>query len=192
MSTVAEHYQKDVSTILSEATARDAAVAMKARAVGSLVVLRDGEPVGIVTDRDLLERVVADGRDAGETNTADVMSQPLHVAGSEDPLDRIVELMSAHGIRRVPVVRDDGELVGIVALDDVLAEVTEELHDLAEGARRELSTAQRSARACELARDVGDRARDLGEQLEHLGVEAKDSLLRELDGLRERVRGRKR
>jgi signal-transduction protein with cAMP-binding, CBS, and nucleotidyltransferase domain len=191
MSTVAEHYQKDVSTILSEATARDAAVAMKARAVGSLVVMRDGDPVGIVTDRDLLERVVADGRDAGETNTADVMSQPLHVADSEDPLDRIVELMSAHGIRRVPVVRV-GELVGIVALDDVLAEVTEELHDLAEGARRELSTAQRSARARELARDVGDRARDLGEQLEHLGVEAKDSLLRELDGLRERVRGRKR
>lgn len=191
MSTVAEHYQKDVSTILSEATARDAAVAMKARAVGSLVVMRDGDPVGIVTDRDLLERVVADGRDAGETNTADVMSQPLHVADSEDPLDRIVELMSAHGIRRVPVVRV-GELVGIVALDDVLAEVTEELHDLAEGARRELSTAQRSARARELARDVGDRARDLGEQLEHLGVEAKDSLLRDLDALRERIRIRKR
>jgi CBS domain-containing protein len=191
MSTVAEHYQKDVSTILSEATARDAAVAMKARAVGSLVVMRDGDPVGIVTDRDLLERVVADGRDAGETNTADVMSQPLHVASSEDPLDRIVELMSAHGIRRVPVVRV-GELVGIVALDDVLAEVTEELHDLAEGARRELSTAQRSARARELARDVGDRARDLGEQLEHLGVEAKDSLLRDLDALRERIRIRKR
>ena len=191
MTTVAEHYQKDVATIPGEATALDAADAMKARAVGSLVVLRDGAPVGIVTDRDLLERVVADGKDAGATPTAEVMSQPLHVARPEDPLDRIVELMSAQGIRRVPVVRD-GELVGIVALDDVLAEVAEELHDLAEGTRRELRTAQRSARALELARDLGDRVRDLGEQLEHLGVEAKDRLLRELDGLRERIRGRKR
>jgi CBS domain-containing protein len=191
MNTLAEHYLKDVVTIPGEATARDAADAMRARAVGSLVVLRDGGPVGIVTDRDLLERVIANGKDAGATPTAEVMSQPLQVAGPEDPLDRIVKLMSAQGIRRVPVVRD-GELVGIVALDDVLAEVAEELHDLAEGIRRELTMAQRGARARELARDVGDRVRDLGEQLEHLGGEAKDSLLRELDGLRERIRGRKR
>ncbi len=191
MSTVAEHYQKDVSTILGEATARDAAVAMKARAVGSLVVLRGGEPVGIVTDRDLLDRVVANGKDAGATPTVEVMSQPLQVARPADPLDCIVELMSARGIRRVPVVRD-GELVGMVALDDVLAEVAEEIHDLAHGMGREFYMAQRSARARELARDVGDRVRDLGEQFEHLAVEAKDSLLRELDALRERAQGRKR
>lgn len=54
------------------------------------------------------------------------------------------------------------------------------------------AAAQRNARAREFVRDVGKRVRDLGEQLEHLGVEAKDSLLRELDGLRERVPGRKR
>jgi CBS domain-containing protein len=191
MTTLAEHYQKDVATIAGEVTVREAADAMKARAVGSLVVLRDGEPVGIVTDRDLLERVVAEGKDAGTTSTADVMSQPLRTASPADPLDRVVELMSARGIRRVPVVRD-GELVGIVALDDVLAEVAEELHDLAEGTRRALTMAQRGARARQIARDVGERARDLGEQLEHLGGEAKDSLVRELDGLRERIRGRKR
>jgi len=189
-TTVAEHYYKDVATIPGEVMARDAADTMKSRAVGSLVVLKDGKPVGIVTDRDLLERVVADGKDAGATPIADVMSQPLQVASPADPLDRVVELMSARGIRRVPVVRD-GELVGIVALDDVLVEVAEELRDLAEGMRREVTVAQRGARARELARDVGDRVRDLGEQLEHLGSEAKHSLLRELDGLRERVRGRK-
>jgi nucleotide-binding universal stress UspA family protein len=170
--------------------ARDAADMMKARAVGSLVVLKDGEPVGIVTDRDLLERIIADGKDAGATAIADVMSNPLHVASPEDPLERVVELMSASGIRRVPVVRG-GALVGIVALDDVLVEVAEELHDLAEGMRRELTVAQRSARARELARDVAERVRELGEQLEHLGSEAKHGLLRELDGLRERVRRRR-
>jgi CBS domain-containing protein len=191
MTTVAEHYQREVATLPAEATARDAADAMKARAVGSLVVLRGEEPVGILTDRDLLERVVADGRDAGTTSAADVMSQPLQVAEPEDPLDRVVELMSARGIRRVPVVRD-GVLIGLVALDDVLAEVADELHDLAQGVRRELYTAEFGARARELARDVRDRVRDLGGQVEHLGVEAKDNLVREIDGLRERIRDRKR
>lgn len=191
MTTVADHYKKDVATIQSDASARDAADAMKARAVGSVVVLRDGAPVGIVTDRDLLERVVADGKDAASTPATDVMSQPLQVANPEDQLDRVVEVMSAHGIRRVPVVRED-VLVGMVALDDVLATVAEELHDLSEGIRREIYTAELGARARDLARETRDRLRDLGGQLEHLGVEAKDSLLRELEGLRERVRGRRR
>lgn len=189
-ATVAEHYSKEVATIPRDVMARDAADTMKARAVGSLVVLGDGGPVGIVTDRDLLERVVADGRDAGATPVAEVMSQPLHVVGPEDPLERVVELMSTEGIRRVPVVRD-GELVGIVALDDVLVEVAAELHGIAEGLQRELTAAQRAARARDLARDLGERARDLGGQLEHLGSEAGQSLLRELEGLRERIRGRK-
>lgn len=184
---VAEHYRKQVATIAAEATARDAADAMKDGAVGSLVVLRNGAPVGIVTDRDLLERVVAAGKDAAATSSAEVMSQPLQTVGPEEPLERIVERMSAHGIRRVPVVRE-GELLGIVSLDDVLAEVAEELHDLVQGTRRELLAAQRTARAREIARDVGERVRDLGEQLEHLGGEAKDRLLHELDGLRERIR----
>lgn len=189
-TTVAEQYQKDVATIPAEASVRVAADAMKARAVGSLVVMRDGKPAGIVTDRDLLERVVADGLDAASTPTADVMSEPLRTASPEDPLDRVVDLMSSQGIRRVPVVRNE-ELIGIVALDDVLAEVAAELHDLAQGTRKELTIAQRRARARAIAHDLGERMRDLGEQLEHVGAEAKAGLARELDGLRERIRGEK-
>ena len=190
MMTVAENYQNGVATILADATTRDAADAMKARAVGSLVVMRDGAPAGIVTDRDLLERVIAEGKDAGATAVADVMSEPLQVASPADPLERVVDRMSAHGIRRVPVVAN-GELVGIVALDDVLAKVSDELSNLAEGARRQVGGAQRAARTRELARDLGERLREAGGQIEQLGSDAKHSLLRELDGLRERIRSRK-
>jgi CBS domain-containing protein len=186
----ADHYRKEVATIAAEATARDAADAMKASAVGSLVVLRDGRPAGIITDRDLLRRVVAGGRDAASTPVAEVMSEPLQVLRPEEPLERAVELMSSAGIRRVPVVRN-GELVGIVTLDDVLANVADELQDIAQGMRRELVSAQREARARALAREAGERMRDLGGQLEHLGSEAKRGLLRELDSLRERFRSRK-
>jgi signal-transduction protein with cAMP-binding, CBS, and nucleotidyltransferase domain len=188
---VTEHYSKDVATIPAEASAREAAVAMRQRAVGSLVVMRDGKAAGIITDRDLLERVIAEGKDASATATADIMSAPLRAASPEDPLDRVVELMSSQGIRRVPVLRQD-VLVGMVALDDVVAEVAQELHDLAEGTRREITTAERTARTGQIARDVGERLRDLGEQLQDVGVEARDGLLRELDRMRERIRGQKR
>jgi CBS domain-containing protein len=190
MLSVAANYQRDVVTISSEFTAREAADAMKARAVGSLVVLRDGAPVGIVTDRDLLERVVAGGKDAGSTSISDVMSHPLRAAKPGDTLEQIVELMSSYGIRRVPVL-SDGELAGIVALDDILVKVAEELHDLSEGTRRELNAAQRTARARAIVHDVGERLRELGDQIEHVGAEAKRGLLDEVDALRDRIRNRK-
>jgi len=190
MLNVAEHYQQDVVTIAGEFTAREAAEAMKARAVGSLVVLRDGAPVGIVTDRDLLERVVADGKDAGSIPISDVMSHPLRAAKPGDTLEQVVSLMSTYGIRRVPVV-GDGALAGIIALDDVFVKIAKELHDLSEGTRRELSAAQRTARARAIVRDVAERLRELGDQIEHAGAEAKRGLLDEIDELRERMRNRK-
>jgi len=190
MLNVASHYQRDVVTIASDLTAREAADAMKARAVGSLVVLRDGVPVGIVTDRDLLERVVAAAEDAGSIAISEVMSHPLRVAKSADTLEQIVGLMSTYGIRRVPLV-DAGELAGIIALDDILVKIAKELHDLSEGTRRELDGAQRAARARAVVRDVGERIRDLGDQIEHVGAEAKRGLLDEIDELRDRIRSRK-
>lgn len=189
MTPVSEHYQREVVTIGSDSPVRDAADLMKAKAVGSLVVLEAGKPVGIVTDRDLLERVIAQGMD-GLTRTRAVMSEPLYVAAPSDPLDRVIGVMSEHSIRRVPVVRN-GELMGIVSLDDVLIELGDEMYDIAESRRREIHSAERSARTRELARELGERMRDLGEQIEDLGSEAKSTLVRELDGLRERIRGRK-
>jgi len=190
MLIVSEHYARQVATISADSTVREAADAMKVRAVGSLVVMRDESPAGIVTDRDLLERVIAEGRDAGKTAVADVMSAPLESAAPGDSLERVIEVMSKHGIRRVPLV-GDGKLCGIVALDDVVARLTEELHDLAEATRQEIDAAQRAARAREIARDVASRLQELGNQLEHLGSEAKHGVLREIEALRERIRTRK-
>ncbi len=189
MLSLAPHVQRDVVTIASDLSAREAADAMKARAVGSLIVMREEIPVGIVTDRDLLERVIAEGEDAASTAVADVMSHPLRAAKSTNTLEQVVELMALYGIRRVPLI-DDGVLVGIIALDDILVKVAQELHDLSEGTRRELDGAQRVARARAVVRDVGERIRELGEQIEHVGTEAKRGLLDEIDDLRDRIRDR--
>ena len=186
-----DHYEREAETIASHAGVREAVDAMRDAAVGSLVVLdAESHPIGILTDRDLLERVIAEGRDVSATSVADVMTSPLHTASPEDPLERVVQLMGAKGVRRVPIVRD-GSLVGLVSLDDALATLSDELHDLAAGTRRAVSAAERAARARELARDIGARARHVGEQLEELGAEVKSTLTRELENLQERIRTRR-
>jgi CBS domain-containing protein len=188
--TTAEHYRRTVETIGAECSVNEVADAMQARAVGSLVVMREDKPVGIVTDRDLLVRVIAEEIDPGTTTAADVMSEPLHAASSRDRLERLVELMSVHAVRRIPIV-DGDELVGIVSLDDVASELADELHDLALGRRRGLATAQRAAWASEVTRELGERLGELGDQLERAGIEARDRLIEEIDSFIERIGGRR-
>ena len=75
--------------------------------------------VGLVTDRDIVVRAVADGRNPAEMDVAQVMSKDIHCVRESDSIDRVFEMMSQHQIRRVPVVNDQDELVGIVAQADV-------------------------------------------------------------------------
>jgi CBS domain-containing protein len=183
----AEHYHREVATIPADAPCFEIASRMRSDGLGSLVVVEGDRPVGIVTDRDLLCRALAAGRGA-QTTAREIMSQPLVTAAPQDPLERVVERMSAQGIRRVPVVRDD-ELVGIVSLDDLLAALGGELGDLGEGVQRAYAGAQYRARARALAEDLEERVRDWSEQVEQLGGEAREGLARRLDGLWERIRG---
>lgn len=101
---------------------------MHERGVGSLLVLDDARrPVGIVTDRDLVLRVLAADRDPLTTRVAEVMTRDPRTVGEETPIEQTLSLMRAYGVRRVPVVDAAGTLVGVVTLDDVLSLLTEEL-----------------------------------------------------------------
>ena len=98
---------------------REVAALMRERNVGSVVLVRNGAPVGIVTDRDLAVSVLADGR-SGEDHALDHASAPV-VTGSPDmDLTAACELLVQHGIRRLPIV-DGDHLTGIVTLDDLAA-----------------------------------------------------------------------
>jgi CBS domain-containing protein len=90
--------------------------------IGPLPVVDGERLVGIVTDRDLVVRVLADGRDVDLTTVGDVASPDVVTVESSDELERVLGLMAENKIRRVPVV-DDGQLVGIVAQADVAREV---------------------------------------------------------------------
>ena len=184
----AKHYQGPVATIGAQETVTAAAEKLRDRGLGSLVVTEDKKPVGILTDRDLMSRVVASGRDGRSTTVADVMSAPLASIDSHASLEEVVDLMARSGVRRVPVVHKD-RLEGLVSLDDVLVELSDELDDLASGARRGFRDAQRRA-ATRGLHEVGQGLEDLRHKLEKLGGEARDSLLRSVDEFWERVTGR--
>jgi CBS domain-containing protein len=108
----------DVKTSVAEA-----ARVMKDADVGSLIVL-GGEAVrGMVTDRDIVIRVVAEGRDAGATALGEICSQEPIMVSLRDTVEAAVEMMQTHAVRRLPVVDEDGRAVGIVSLGDLAVEL---------------------------------------------------------------------
>ena len=98
---------------------RAVAALMRERNVGSVVLVRDAAPVGIVTDRDLAVSVLADGR-SGEDRAIDHASAPVVTGAPGMDVAEACRLLVAHGIRRLPIV-DGEQLLGIVTLDDLAA-----------------------------------------------------------------------
>jgi CBS domain-containing protein len=105
-----------------------AAERMHQRSVGTLVVVDESQdPIGVITDRDLVVRVLADRKDPEETLVGDVMSRRPATALEDTPIEIALERMAAGGFRRMPVVDHSGKLVGLVTLDDILLLVGDEL-----------------------------------------------------------------
>lgn len=110
-----------------EENVREAASRMATRNVGSLVVLDgDGRPTGILTDRDIAIRCVATDLDPDESSVGDIMTSPVETVHVSDSIEDALGMMAASGTRRLPVVDTERQLVGILALDDVLERLIEE------------------------------------------------------------------
>jgi CBS domain-containing protein len=91
--------------------------------VGSVVVVRAERVVGILTDRDIALRVVAEGLDAERTRVEEIMTRDPLVVGASDTLSAAVRIMQEHGVRRLPIVDETGHLLGILTADDLVAEL---------------------------------------------------------------------
>jgi CBS domain-containing protein len=92
----------------------DAARLMESADVGAVPIVDDGTPIGIVTDRDIAIRVVAQGRDPERTQVVDIATEQPYYVHPDQNLDEALELMAYRKVRRLPVV-DDGQLVGMLA-----------------------------------------------------------------------------
>ena len=99
---------------------------MKDKDIGPVPIIENEQTrrlVGIVTDRDLALKVVAEGRDAGTTTAAEVMTRKVVTCHAEDDLQKALDAMSEHQLRRIPVVDNDFRIIGIIAQADVATRV---------------------------------------------------------------------
>jgi len=116
MPTVKDFMTKDVLTVDANKTVLEAAALMSKNDVGDLVVMENDLPVGIVTERDFVRRVIAIGKSTG-TKVSEVMSTPLRVIDPEAPIKEAARRMVNKGIRRLVVIKDN-KLVGIITATD--------------------------------------------------------------------------
>ena len=110
---------KPVITIDKDSSVFQAAKVMSEKAIGSIVVTDKGEPVGITTERDILQRVVAKGLDASNVQMNDVMSQPLITVNESVPIINAIRIMERNRVRHLLIIEKD-ELAGIVTQRDLL------------------------------------------------------------------------
>lgn len=108
----------EVITIDEDSTVKEAAEVMNKFEIGCLIAVRNGKAIGMITERDLLKRVVAEAKDATETKVKDVMSSPLVVIEPSVELEEAVKLMFQMKIKKLPVV-DGKRLVGLITLTDI-------------------------------------------------------------------------
>lgn len=125
-----EIMSKNVRTATSGTSLREVAALMRDGDMGAVPVVDNGKLVGIVTDRDIVVRVVAEGKDAA-TPIGEAMTAELFTVGPDDFVFEAIRLMGDKQIRRVPVIGNDNELVGIIAIADVALE-TEDEREIAE------------------------------------------------------------
>ncbi|HET9451048.1 MAG TPA: CBS domain-containing protein [Aggregicoccus sp.] len=123
---IREVMTREVTGIAPERTLKDAAELMKALNVGSLPVLEHGRLSGVVTDRDLVVRGLAEGLDPFQTPVRSVMSAGAFTCHLDDDVVQAAEQMRELQVRRLLVVDDRGHLAGIVALGDLALDVEDE------------------------------------------------------------------
>jgi CBS domain-containing protein len=111
-----------VLLVEASSSAKNAARMMNKFSVSSLIVSSEGDIVGIVTERDILTRVVASGQNPEVVTVREIMSEPIIVVNPDTPLEQAVQIMLMERIKKLPVMEKDGEnvkLVGILSMTDV-------------------------------------------------------------------------
>jgi len=138
---IGEFCNREVVFATRTTTIMEAAQLMRRYHVGDLVVVDEIEgrrvPVGIVTDRDIVIKIIAESLSAQDFTAGDIMRPRLVSVPETEGVVTTIRLMRSHGIRRIPVTGQDGALVGIISADDLLDLLAEELSELAKVAPRE-------------------------------------------------------
>ena len=131
--------RKEVVTISPDTNLLEVAKLLRSQHVGSVVVVEEHRPVGILTDRDIIMKVVAQEKDPKAIRAYEIMTtNPALININLDPLDA-TRIMWDRGLRRLPVVDENRHLLGILTLDDVLGLLGRETENLAEAVHSEIA-----------------------------------------------------
>jgi CBS domain-containing protein len=129
--TVLRVCRRDVDLVDLDESAWAAAERMHQRSVGSLIVLNHlHQPIGILTDRDLVVKVLAPEKAPRTTRVRDIMTTPVKKVLESASIEWALSAMCDGEVRRLPVVDGEGRLVGVLALDDVLSVLAHEFHEI--------------------------------------------------------------
>jgi predicted transcriptional regulator len=141
MATVGEICNREVVVTTRDATVADAARLMRDHHVGTVIIAepRDGaqRPVGIITDRDLVVEIMAMDLDPRDVRVEEVMGRDLVIAHENDGIQKTLDVMNYRGVRRLPVLSTRGNLLGIVAADDLMKVLAADITALATITTRE-------------------------------------------------------
>ncbi len=138
---IGEICNREVVIMRRNDTVQDAAKLMRQQHVGDVLVVDERDsmkvPVGIVTDRDLVVEIMASDIQRPTLSVGDIMTQELATIKESAGVFEAIQFLRARGVRRLPVVTDNGSLVGILTLDDLLELISEELLELSKLVRYE-------------------------------------------------------
>ena len=126
MKTVREVMTSGPKVVQPSTTVAEAARLMQSEDVGSLPIVDGDRLTGVITDRDIVLRVVSEGREPTGTPVGEVATPDPVTVDPQQTLDEALRLMAEHQVRRLPVVEEDGRLVGVLAQADVAREATPE------------------------------------------------------------------
>jgi CBS domain-containing protein len=140
---VREIMTEEVAKAAPDTTLEEIAAIMRNEDTGAVPVLDDGELMGLITDRDIVIRCIADGKDASEITAYEIISDDLETIGADADVEEALRLMSQKQIRRLPVV-EDGTLVGIISLGDIAVksgddQAADTLEDVSQGVKTKSS-----------------------------------------------------
>ena len=124
--------EKKVVSCTTDTSIKNVATLMENENVGAILVLEDGKPKGIITDRDIVVRCVVKGMDCLATSAKDMMTEKVACVDIDSGLYDVVQVMRRNKIRRVPVVDSSGKAVGLLSFSDIYQFLAKEMGDLSE------------------------------------------------------------
>lgn len=132
---ILERKGSDIHWVAPDSSVFEAIRRMAELGIGALLVMKDGRPVGMLSERDYARKVILEGRSSRETTVEDIMSAPLITIRGNATADAGLALMTRKRVRHLPVI-DDSELMGVVSIGDLVNAVIDDQQNLIEQLER--------------------------------------------------------